>query len=84
MKYKLFTIGFAAETENLKKNATKKLKEKKISVIAANKVSFSEGIESIENSITLYWGEGKEKLLKLKHKKDLAREFVEEISYIYN
>lgn len=83
-KYKLFTIGFAAETENLKKNATKKLKEKEISVIAANKVSFSEGIESIENSITLYWGEGKEKLLKLKHKKDLAREFVEEISYIYN
>ena len=36
------------------------------------------------NSITLYWGEGLEKILKLKNKKDLAIEFVEEISNIYN
>ena len=83
-KYNVFSIGFAAETEDLKINAIKKLKNKKISVIAANKVSFSEGIDSVDNSITLYWGNGMEKTLDLKNKKDLAIEFVEEISNIYN
>ena len=82
--YDVFSVGFAAETSELKLNAVKKLKDKKISVIAANKVSFSEGIDNINNSITLYWGEGLEKTLKLKNKKDLAIEFVEEISNIYN
>ena len=80
----IFTIGFAAETSELKYNAVKKLKDKKISVIAANKVSFSEGIDNKSNSITLYWGDGLEKILKLKDKRDLAIEFVEEISNIYN
>ena len=68
----------------MKNNAVKKLKDKKISVIAANKVSFSEGIDNKNNSITLYWGDGLEKILKLKDKRDLAIEFVEEISNIYN
>ena len=49
-----------------------------------NKVSFDDGIDNENNSITLYWGEGLEKTLKLKNKKDLAVEFVEEISNIYN
>ena len=83
-KYNMFSVGFAAETDELKKNALKKLRDKKISVIAANKVSFSDGIDNENNSITLYWGEGLEKILKLKNKKDLAIEFVEEISNIYN
>ena len=83
-KYDVFTIGFAAETSELKNNALKKLKNKKISVVAANKVSFTEGIDNNNNSITLFWGEGMEKILNLKNKKDLAVEFVEEISNIYN
>ncbi|MAW34800.1 MAG: bifunctional phosphopantothenoylcysteine decarboxylase/phosphopantothenate--cysteine ligase CoaBC [Gammaproteobacteria bacterium] len=83
-KYNVFSIGFAAETNELKINALKKLKDKKVSVIAANKVSFDDGIDNENNSITLYWGEGLEKTLKLKNKKDLAIEFVEEISNIYN
>ena len=82
--YDVFTIGFAAETSELKNNALKKLKNKKISVVAANKVSFTEGIDNNNNSITLFWGEGMEKILDLKNKKDLAVEFVEEISNIYN
>ena len=82
--YKVFSIGFAAETSELKENALKKLKEKKLSVIAANKVSFTEGIDAETNSITLFWGDGKEKTLSLKNKRDLAIEFVEEISNIYN
>ena len=62
----------------------KKLKDKKVSVIAANKVSFEDGIDNQNNAITLYWGDSLEKTLELKNKKDLAVEFVEEISNIYN
>ena len=82
-KYNLFTVGFAAETSDVKANSIKKLKDKKVSVVAANKVSFSEGIDTTDNSITLYWGDGLEKRLTLKNKVDLAVEFVEEISNIY-
>ena len=83
-KYNLFTVGFAAETSDVKANSIKKLKDKKVSVVAANKVSFSEGIDTTDNSITLYWGDGLEKRLTLKNKVDLAVEFVEEISNIYH
>ena len=83
-KYNLFTVGFAAETSDVKANSIKKLKDKKVSVVAANKVSFSEGIDTKDNSITLYWGDGLEKRLTLKNKVDLAVEFVEEISNIYH
>ena len=83
-KYNLFTVGFAAETSDIKVNSIKKLKDKKVSVVAANKVSFSEGIDTTDNSITLYWGDGLEKRLTLKNKVDLAVEFVEEISNIYH
>ena len=83
-KYNLFTVGFAAETSDIKANSIKKLKDKKVSVVAANKVSFSEGIDTADNSITLYWGDGLEKKLTLKNKVDLAVEFVEEISNIYH
>ncbi len=83
-KYNVFSIGFAAETNELKTNALKKLKDKKVSVIAANKVSFEDGIDNQNNAITLYWGDGLEKTLELKNKKDLAIEFVKEISNIYN
>ena len=83
-KYNLFTVGFAAETSDVKANSIKKLKDKKVSVVAANKVSFSEGIDTADNSITLYWGDGLEKRLTLKNKVDLAVEFVEEISNIYH
>ena len=83
-KYNLFTVGFAAETSDVKANSIKKLKDKKVSVVAANKVSFSEGIDTTDNSITLYWGDGLEKRLTLKNKVDLAVEFVVEISNIYH
>tara|TARA_B100000287_G_C20660520_1_gene789965 strand:- start:829 stop:2034 length:1206 start_codon:yes stop_codon:yes gene_type:complete len=81
-KYPVFTIGFSAETEDLKKNSLKKLREKNLNVIAANKVSYNEGINNEENEISLYW-ENQHKLLSKKSKNLLAREFVTEISKIY-
>ena len=78
-KYSLFTIGFAAETENLEKNAMKKLISKNLNIIAANKVGENLGINSDENEIILFWGKNNNLKLEKKKKQFLAVEFVEKI-----
>jgi len=55
---KLFAVGFAAETENLIKNATSKLENKKLDMIIANHVGKSDkntyiGFNSNDNSVTV-------------------------------
>ena len=78
-KYSLFTIGFAAETENLEKNAMKKLISKNLNIIAANKVGEYLGIDSDENEIILFWGKNNNLKLEKKKKQFLAIEFGEKI-----
>lgn len=52
-------VGFAAETENLKENAIKKLKEKNADYIIANDVSSPiNGMSSDSNSVTIYRNDG--------------------------
>ena len=54
MKDRPYMVGFAAETEDLLKNARKKLEKKKIDLIIANDVSDkSIGFDSEENEVTL-------------------------------
>lgn len=49
-----FTLGFAAETQDVEKYATDKLKRKKLDMIAANDVSSSElGFNSDRNALTV-------------------------------
>jgi len=56
-----FTVGFAAETENLKSNALKKLKEKKLDMIAANNVvEAGVGFDADENELLVLWKNGEE------------------------
>lgn len=51
-----FTVGFAAETENLIKYAKNKLRDKKLDMIIANDVSdASIGFNSEDNQITVIW-----------------------------
>jgi len=48
-------VGFAAETENLKENAIKKLKEKNMDIIILNDVSRKDiGFEKEENEVTIF------------------------------
>jgi len=54
-------VGFAAETEDLEKNALKKLKEKKLDLIAANPVDGGRGFGGEHNSLRIY---GRKGLLK--------------------
>lgn len=78
-----FTVGFAAETENLEQNAQGKLEQKKLDMIAANLVGESLGFDRDENALTLFWPSGM-KQLELTHKDKLARHLIAEIAERYN
>ncbi|MCL9780345.1 bifunctional phosphopantothenoylcysteine decarboxylase/phosphopantothenate--cysteine ligase CoaBC [Vibrio sp. S4M6] len=67
-----FTVGFAAETQDVAKYAKNKLAKKNLDMICANDVSIEgQGFNSNDNAITLYWKNG-EKCLPLSSKKVLA------------
>ena len=71
-----FTVGFAAETENLEQNAEAKRRAKKLDMVAANRVDRAgTGFDSDENEIELFW-EGGCKHLPRAPKPRLARELV--------
>jgi phosphopantothenoylcysteine decarboxylase/phosphopantothenate--cysteine ligase len=54
-----FTVGFAAETENLRANALGKLQRKHLDMIAANPVGGADsGFDSADNRVTLFWPGG--------------------------
>jgi len=54
-KTKQILVGFAAETENIEKNALKKLAEKNLDMIVANRVGLPEsGFEADINTVTLF------------------------------
>tara|TARA_B100001093_G_scaffold478631_1_gene506977 strand:- start:16 stop:1236 length:1221 start_codon:yes stop_codon:yes gene_type:complete len=73
---KPFTVGFAAETENLIKNAEKKLREKDLDLIVANNVSDPTiGFNSDLNEVTVL-GHQLHKTFPKSSKKTLARNLV--------
>jgi phosphopantothenoylcysteine decarboxylase / phosphopantothenate---cysteine ligase len=78
-----FLVGFAAETENLERNALAKLTGKNLDMIAANKVGDSLGFDKDENALTLYWSGGKREL-SLTSKAALAQQLVEVIAERYH
>lgn len=54
-----FTVGFAAETENLEDYAKRKLLEKNLAMIVANNVANSQiGFNSDANATTIFWAGG--------------------------
>lgn len=71
-----FTVGFAAETSDLEQNATDKLRNKSLDMIAANDVSKKHaGFDSDENALLVLWSSGKIEL-PLADKSKIARELV--------
>ena len=73
-----FTVGFAAETQNLVDYAQDKLQRKNLDMICANDVSGGQAFNTDENMLQLFWKTGG-KTLSLKSKTDLARELATEI-----
>lgn len=62
-KEKPFTVGFAAETQDVASYAKDKLKRKNLDMIAANDVSNPEqGFNSEQNALTVFWPNGQQQL----------------------
>jgi len=79
-----FTVGFAAETEELERFALEKMARKKIDMIAANLVDSSGlGFNSDENQLMVFWRDESRVLVK-QPKEQLARELVLLISSVYS
>jgi phosphopantothenoylcysteine decarboxylase/phosphopantothenate--cysteine ligase len=75
-----FLVGFAAETEDLERNARDKLARKRLDLVAANRVGLAgTGFESDENELTLYF-DGGEQALGRAGKTELARALVAAIA----
>jgi len=75
-------VGFAAETNELNKNAIEKLKSKNCDWIIANDVSKKDrGFDSDYNEVTIHYKnfENKEEKLSLKKKSEISEEIVDRI-----
>ena len=69
-------VGFAAETENLEENAKRKLKAKRVDLIAANLVGEGLTFGQDESTLKVFW-QGGEQLIQLAHKERVAQELLE-------
>ncbi|OCG03682.1 bifunctional phosphopantothenoylcysteine decarboxylase/phosphopantothenate synthase [Gilliamella apis] len=75
-EYRPFVVGFAAETNDVKAYALKKLTTKNLDLICANDVSDQNiGFNSDQNALTLYWQNG-EQTLPLSSKQQLAKQLL--------
>ena len=71
-----FTVGFAAETQDVEQYAKAKLSRKNLDMIAANDVAKSgQGFNSDDNALTVFWTDGS-KSLPLTNKLELAKQLV--------
>jgi phosphopantothenoylcysteine decarboxylase / phosphopantothenate---cysteine ligase len=71
---KFLLVGFAAETDHLEANATKKLREKNCDIIVANDARIA--MESDESELLILFRDGDTKKISRAPKKNLARELV--------
>jgi phosphopantothenoylcysteine decarboxylase/phosphopantothenate--cysteine ligase len=82
-KLRPFTVGFAAETNDVEAYARGKLHNKKLDLIIANDVSNSDiGFNSDNNAVSLIWEQGS-KALAIASKLQLSRLILEEIHALY-
>ncbi len=71
-----FTVGFAAETDDLERNARDKLTRKRLDLVVANRVGVDDrGFNSDDNALSVYWSDGGREFA-LAPKEQLARELV--------
>ncbi|URJ24434.1 bifunctional phosphopantothenoylcysteine decarboxylase/phosphopantothenate--cysteine ligase CoaBC [Candidatus Blochmanniella camponoti] len=79
-----YVVGFAAETNNIKKYAQDKRISKHLDLICANNISrMNQGFNSDNNALYLFWNKGSV-ILPLRKKKLLAQQLINEIINRYN
>ena len=70
-----FVVGFAAETQNVERNALAKLEGKNLDMIAANQVGEGLAFDQDDNALTVYWRGGRRELTRA-GKAQIAAELV--------
>jgi len=76
-----FTVGFAAETNDIEKYARGKLSKKKLNMIAANPVGDGQGFDQVNNQLHIFWPDGERQFPDMPKSK-LARHLVDLIAKI--
>jgi phosphopantothenoylcysteine decarboxylase/phosphopantothenate--cysteine ligase len=74
-----FVVGFAAETQNVERNALIKLEGKRLDMIAANQVGDRLAFDCDDNALSVYWPGGKRELARAS-KRDVAAGLVNVIA----
>ncbi len=82
LENKPFTVGFAAETENLAGYAEDKLWRKNLDMIAANLVSDGNAFDKESNELLVLWPDGKQSLA-FASKDDIASQLIDLIASRY-
>lgn len=77
-----FTVGFAAETNDLRDYALAKLRNKNLDMIVANCVSDGKAFDADENSVEVFWRDGS-KGFPLTSKRSLAASLAELVAERY-
>jgi phosphopantothenoylcysteine decarboxylase / phosphopantothenate---cysteine ligase len=70
-----FVVGFAAETQNVERNALAKLEGKRLDMIAANQVGDGLAFDCDDNALTVYW-RGERRELPRSGKAELAARLI--------
>jgi phosphopantothenoylcysteine decarboxylase/phosphopantothenate--cysteine ligase len=78
-----FTVGFAAETENVAEYALGKLEKKRLDMIIANQVGRDRGFDHDENTVCVYTPDGHQSF-PMTAKAELARNLIEVIAARYD
>ena len=76
-----FVVGFAAETQDVERNARSKLECKRLDMIAANRVGDGVAFDRDDNALLLLWPGGREELPSC-GKLQLARQLVGRIAQV--
>lgn len=73
-------VGFAAETNDIKENAYKKVNKKNLDFIVANDIlEAGAGFKGDTNKVNLYFSDGHEVNLPLMSKREVAQKIIDEI-----
>lgn len=81
MKRKPYLVGFAAETEQVRQNALRKMEGKNLDAIITNDVSRDDiGFSSDYNQVNIYFRDGTEVEISKKEKVDVAFDILENVA----
>jgi len=79
-----FTVGFAAETQDVEHYARDKMQRKNLAMIAANDVAQSgQGFNAEDNALTVFWPQGTAQIA-LASKQDVAAQLLQLIASQFN